>query len=277
MNTSEYMLNIIHEIHSEYLWIHLSYRPLWALSTLSHCFDFDSSVSAPEGSAAFDFGAVALGSAYPFARVRWLRRLGPRPWDHGPRPIGRLLVPCSQTKDFQRLPTFIFSFCLGNFRLETIQIYSDIITFNGVIRFSGTWVQTRELSLQTARAKNILWLQNTTALSGSAISSLPFQRVPESYRHTGSQILADSWANKGSTMFHNAAWLLPSPSFGLCWALSGLTCPQRVHRAFMVKFFPPQGQIHPIQAFSALSLANAGVHVWGHAASRTNVAQNRLT
>lgn len=45
-----------------------------------------------------------------------------------------------------------------------------------------------------------------------------------------------------------AAW--PTP---LCCALSGFTWPQTVQRAFMVKFLPPQGQIQPIHAFSALS------------------------
>lgn len=45
----------------------------------------------------------------------------------------------------------------------------------------------------------------------------------------------------------------------LCCALSGFTWPQTVQRAFMVKFLPPQGQIQPIHAFSALSSATQDV------------------
>ena len=250
MNTSEYMLNIIHEIHSEYT---------SAIESIDH----------------FGHWATASTSTPPFPRRRGPRRstLGPSPWArripsrafdgcgglaHAPEIMGPGLlvpwVPCSQTKDFQRLPTFIFSFCLGNFRLETIQISSLLISFNGVIRFSGTWVQTRELSLQTARA-NIFCDCKTPQDYQDRLSLLYHSRVIPGLKSL--PILEPTRVPQCSTMLHGFSPALGNWE-GLCWALSGLTCPQRVHRAFMVKFFPPQGQIHPIQAFSALSLAHLG-------------------
>ena len=175
MNTSEYMLNIIHEIHSEYT---------SAIESIDH----------------FGHWATASTSTPPFPRRRGPRRstLGPSPWArripsrafdgcgglaHAPEIMGPGLlvpwVPCSQTKDFQRLPTFIFSFCLGNFRLETIQISSLLISFNGVIRFSGTWVH---------RPGNCLCKQHGQTYSVTAkhhrtirIGYL-FSTIPESYR-----------------------------------------------------------------------------------------------